>query len=81
MNELLKGVKTLGKGGSVTLQETGIWDALLNQDEITLYSTTLAAMRDRKQGRGSAKGHVCRLLYLLGQRHHPAGRYRHTSTV
>ena len=45
MNELLKGVKTLGKGGSVTLQETGIWDALLNQDEITLYSTTLAAMR------------------------------------
>ncbi len=44
MNKLLKGVKTLGKGGSATLRETGIWDALLASD-ITLYSTTLAAAR------------------------------------
>ncbi|MBQ9941940.1 MAG: LUD domain-containing protein, partial [Christensenellaceae bacterium] len=45
MGTLLKGVKTLGKGGSVTLQQCGIWDALLEQDEITVYATTLAGMR------------------------------------
>ena len=36
MGTLLKGVKTLGKGGSVTLQQCGIWGALLEQDESTV---------------------------------------------
>lgn len=47
MDEILKGVKSIGKGGSQTLRDTGIWDALLERDareddtRIELYSTTL----------------------------------------
>ena len=47
MEQLLKGVSSIGKGGSATLRECGIWDALLEQDARTddermeLFSTTL----------------------------------------
>lgn len=47
LDQLLDGVKTLGKGGSTTLRESGIWDALVERDartdekHITLYATTL----------------------------------------
>lgn len=51
MKELLKGVKTLGKGGSNTLKETGIWDELVRRDalegddRIELFATTLYKMK------------------------------------
>ena len=47
MGEILKDVRSIGKGGSTTLRECGIWDALLEQDartddeRIELFSTTL----------------------------------------
>ena len=47
MEELLKDVRSIGKGGSATLRECGIWDALLEQDartddaRIELFFTTL----------------------------------------
>lgn len=47
MEELLAGVRSIGKGGSASLRECGIWDALLEQDartddeRIELFSTTL----------------------------------------
>ena len=47
MEELLEGVRSIGKGGSASLRECGIWDALLEQDartddeRIELFSTTL----------------------------------------
>lgn len=51
MYELLKGVRTLGKGGSNTLKETGIWDELVRKDalegddRIELFATTLYKMK------------------------------------
>ena len=42
--ELLEDCETVGKGGSKTLQETGIWDYLLSCGK-TVYSTTLAKSR------------------------------------
>lgn len=47
MEQLLEGVHSIGKGGSASLRECGIWDALLEQDartdeeRIELFSTTL----------------------------------------
>ncbi len=35
MGEILKDVRSIGKGGSTTLRECGIWDALLEQDART----------------------------------------------
>lgn len=51
MNQILKGVKTIGKGGSTTLKETGIWQALVEADaredesRIEMFSTTLYKMK------------------------------------
>ncbi|MGI6664605.1 MAG: lactate utilization protein [Christensenellaceae bacterium] len=47
MDEILKDVKTIGKGGSNSLKESGIWDALVERDartddsRIEMFSTTL----------------------------------------
>ncbi|MBR3295781.1 MAG: lactate utilization protein [Clostridia bacterium] len=46
VKDLLKGVKSIGKGGSQTLRQSGIWDDLLyydsleGDDRIELFSTT-----------------------------------------
>lgn len=47
LNEILPGVHSIGKGGSQSLRDTGIWDALVEMDareddsRIELFSTTL----------------------------------------
>lgn len=47
MDEILAGVHTLGKGGSQSLRDTGIWEALVERDareddsRIELFATTL----------------------------------------
>ena len=44
MNEILKGVKSVGKGGSQSLRDTGIWEAMVEADargDFELVSTTL----------------------------------------
>ena len=49
MNELLKGVKTLGKGGSVTLQETGIWLAVPVAEALGVMVSVFFLVKGRKK--------------------------------